>query len=91
MIVEIESIGVNIDITVLPSPNVDVSGGVPAVTVEVPSVAPAIEVSTTGVQGAKGDKGDKGDQGDTTYVGNIDGGMANSVYGGIFTIEGGGA
>lgn len=42
-----------------------------------------------GVQGDIGPQGIQGIQGATTYVGNIDGGAPDSVYGGIFNIDGG--
>jgi hypothetical protein len=43
-----------------------------------------------GVQGPQGIQGVQGIQGATTYVGNIDGGAPNSVYGGTNIIDGGG-
>ena len=38
----------------------------------------------------QGPEGPKGDKGDTEYVGNIDGGYPDSIYGGIPLIDGGG-
>ena len=50
----------------------------------------------TGADGAKGEKGDKGEQGEQGIQGfsgslNLDGGVANSNYGGIPLLEGGSA
>lgn len=42
-----------------------------------------------GPPGPQGNPGPVGPQGPTVYVGNIDGGLSNSVYGGTFTIDGG--
>ena len=45
-----------------------------------------------GIQGVQGPQGIQGIQGDTTYVDNLDGGDASSIYGGILTVvDGGGA
>jgi hypothetical protein len=45
----------------------------------------------TGIAGEKGETGEKGEKGDTEWIANIDGGRANSVYGGIPNVDCGGA
>ena len=42
-----------------------------------------------GLTGATGATGPKGDKGDTVYVGNIDGGVPTTNYGGTNAIDGG--